>query len=357
MKPNLIFLYALMAMITITTASALTISPGVIFETTNNTWTVNQTITLDESITIEGGSLLFDDDNITLVPNKPVNTTIHEYSGVLNNNFSTTSPAGTTADYTVTIADSYPGKITYDGVERFSSPFNLVTGTAYWYYFYQNAVYFTIYDYETLEQLDGTTITVSVTGPQSNIQTNTTTGTYNLSLNTTGYYYFRFGGTGYTTTKYLISGEEHTAQFVNVYILPNETATVDMYLKDQYSGLAVPQATISMSEYINGSERVIENALTDILGKTSFAYITGHRYCFLASREGYEDKDFCLDPVNSDTYNVLMTPSVTTNETLTYDDVIISLTSYKAVEQNTSWAKVRIRSGISGDMDDLVGRD
>lgn len=343
MKLSFIFLAALMALLTITTASALTIGPGVNITTTNVTWTIGADITLDE-LTITANSLILNDDNITFVPDQPVNTTINEWSGVLNNNFTTTSNAGTSVDYDVTINGLYDGKITYNGIERFTSPFNLITGSAYWYYFYQNAVYFTIYDYETLSKLNGTNITISVTGPLSNIETSTTTGEYNLSLNTTGYYYFRFGGTGYTTTKYLISGEEHTAQFVNVYILPNTTEIVDMYLKDQYSGLAIADATISMSEYINGSDRVIENALTDVLGKTSFSYLPLHRYCFLATKNGYEDKDFCLDPVNSDTYNVLMTPTVSTNETLVYDDVVINVVSYKAVEQNNSWANVRIRS-------------
>lgn len=153
-------------------------------------------------------------------------------------------------------------------------------------------------------------ITVTVTGTNTSFQQTNITSTAQLYLTnmSADQYSVEASGDNYTRRIYQATLTSGSNQVVNVY-LANSSNQVLFTVSDYNSGSTVEAVTISMARIINNTWTTISVAESDITGRTQFNYAPNIKYRFIATKTGYLDTIFYLDPILFASYSISLTPS------------------------------------------------
>jgi len=178
-------------------------------------------------------------------------------------------------------------------------------------------------------------ITITVSGISGDNEYTTTTGNQFVSNLNAGNYTISFENTNYSRTSYLLTTGTYTFQTLNAY-LSKDTGEVIFSLYEEGTTKVLEGAAIAMARSINSTLTTVESRQTDISGRTKFQYVREIRYRFTISLSGYETKQFFLDPILFDEYNVYLTSSTTQQNDLDMTGVAITLTPEYYTENSTS---------------------
>lgn len=174
-----------------------------------------------------------------------------------------------------------------------------------------NGVGINIYSETNGSALVGTLVTVYTSLNTTLINTNTTNTSqisfYNLEV---GNYTFRFEATNFAVKEYYVEVGNRSFQNLNVFMLQTASSTIFTFL-DENNGNTIPDVTLIIKRYINGTLQVISSLTSDITGRVQFNYQPSTPYYFTASNVEYTTKEFVLNPVIFSSYNVKLTPTVT----------------------------------------------
>ena len=179
----------------------------------------------------------------------------------------------------------------------------------------------------------------NVTVNNATVQYNATgaLGVVRLSLIPSGVYTVIVGATGYTSASYSLTMTDNSVQILNAY-LSAATDTFIFTVKDKSTNGLLEGATLTQKRFVGGVLTVVASKVTDITGRTQFTYENGVEYTFIGSKVGYDSKTFTLT-ILFPSYNLLLVPLVTTNETAYFDDVVLSVTNY-SLNNVSSWFNV-----------------
>jgi len=166
-----------------------------------------------------------------------------------------------------------------------------------------------------------------------------------VEFNNTGTYEIDISTGGYTEADYLLTIANQTNETIKLY-LQSADDNVTFNYKDKNFGTALEGVSVVMKMYnpITSTYVTVNSKLTNIAGSLTFSYTTGEKYCFESTKNNYFDKDFCLDPIESPAYNVLMERESATNETVIDDDIVITVIGSDVRNNITSWVAVNFYS-------------
>lgn len=165
----------------------------------------------------------------------------------------------------------------------------------------------TFYDEGNNSLITGTNISLSVTSDSYDQTYTTTNGTIVITTFPVNNYTLRASGGSYPERTLTIETEATTNQITTMY-LATSTQNVTFTVKDEgVSTLLLENAQVSMNRLISGTWTTVEQINTDIVGTAIFAYKPSTQYQFVVTRSGYTTKTFYLDPVQYDSYTILLT--------------------------------------------------
>ena len=184
-----------------------------------------------------------------------------------------------------------------------------------------NSVRISIYDSETAVLITSN-VSITVTGNASETVYYTATGEYFLENLTDGNYSFKFIDIAgnYSLVSYLVTVADRSTQILNAYLTQNAEQVVFTF-KDSLTSTTIEGATVSQSKLIGIAYVLIESKLSDITGRVQFNYIPTAKYRFIATKSGYDNYLFYLDPVLFSTYTVNLDPITTQNNSIPYAGV------------------------------------
>ena len=245
------------------------------------------------------------------------------YSGVVNATFNITPgtylveiEATNRSDYSANLTINASGEITY-----------------YAYMYAYNSLWVYAYDQDTGSSIINFNVTVQ--NANNSYSEAGAGGVARINNILSGSYDVIVAATGYSSSTYSVTMTDNSHQTLNAY-LSAATDTFIFIAKDKSTNDLVEGATITQKRFINGTLTTIETKDTDITGRVQFVYVNGVEYTFIASEPGYENKEFLLEILFSE-YTLFLTPTTTTNETVYFDDVTISLEGYSFVNNGTSY--------------------
>jgi len=125
----------------------------------------------------------------------------------------------------------------------------------------------------------------------------------------------------YTSTTYIITTGNTTAQTLNVYLPINSTSETIFTIKDKDTSELLSDVMITMYRLISGTWQAVESKYSDVSGKAQFNYIPLVQYKFFLSRSNYTDYVFYLNPIIYSEYEVLMEKSTLINYSQDFDDI------------------------------------
>jgi len=198
--------------------NAVTWGEGVSITTENVTWVFNQTITGIGNTIIGGDYIVFESDNISLVPNSTSTINIYDIDPRESNSFDITpSLVNTTLAWDIT-SNNYDTKLTYNVTTYYNrEPFNLLTNTTYWYYKYSNLVVVRVYDFDTNNLLNTTEVSLRVASDDYVEEYNISSGQINISLIDVDTYQFRISSDDYNTATYYLVVSDHSEQTLDYF--------------------------------------------------------------------------------------------------------------------------------------------
>lgn len=295
-----------------------------------------------EQTTINGGSYPFNlsmplygltDNRFTLQVKSIVdNSTITNYTGTLyqytegyTEIFSTTN-----GSFTFELMQGYEYFIELNDVEGYANNFNNnytftpnnMSGSHILYLYTDNSIRFFIYD-ENNNSLITENITIIISGDPYEQTLYTSNGTLFVENIPDGTYNIKLFNANYTERTYLTTVSNKSTQELNAY-LTQEQNSVTFTTLDGSSSTALGGVAITMYRVINNTWISVESKLTDITGRAVFNYVTNTNYRFIASRTGYQDKIFNLDPIIFEFYNVRLDKEYITDVQLDYSNIYIS---------------------------------
>lgn len=201
-----------------------------------------------------------------------------------------------------------------------------------------NSVSIYIYDLATLALLNGTNVSIRVTGATSATYS-TSNGTYYLDGLTDGNYTLKFTATNYSIKYYNIEVANSSHQFLYVYLISGDYSTI-FTIQSALTSLAIEGATFT-AEILNATTYVLVESLTsDLSGKVQMYYIAGEKYRFTISATGYSTKLFYLNPIIFSAYVVNLDPTTNTESLQDYSDISVVYypkTFYNNETQNFTW--------------------
>lgn len=137
----------------------------------------------------------------------------------------------------------------------------------------------------------------------------------NLGYNYSIYGTFNLQKIGYTTRIYendiynaYLSGSP-TYHFPMYLLSDGNTSTVYFSIKDIYEKITLLGVQVSMYRLESGEYILVENKLSDIIGKVQFSYKTDEQYKFVFSLSGYQTYTFDANPITSSAYDIYITPT------------------------------------------------
>lgn len=155
--------------------------------------------------------------------------------------------------------------------------------------------------------IDGSIITDNMTITLTNNLTGTTnysaSGGFFTGAITPGNYTVEISSANYSESQYLVTVTVGAVYFLTAYLQYAPNTVIKQFL-DSSSLAALPGVTVTQERVVNGTWQVLSSRTTDITGRTSFRYADDVAYRFTATKTGYDQKQYTLDPVLFDTYSV-----------------------------------------------------
>jgi hypothetical protein len=187
--------------------------------------------------------------------------------------------------------------------------------------FASESVYIHIYDMDggdlitqnvSLQFIYGTTVFTNYTASGGFFIANLTPGAYTIWAETENY----------TRTAYSTTVTEGSNQTLDMYLLPTSfTDEVTFEFQDRQLGNKLEDVSLAVTRVVGDSVELINTYSSDITGQIKFSYDDEVQYCFVAVLEGYTSKSWCLTPILSSQYTVIMEQTTTDVFTGDYTDV------------------------------------
>lgn len=155
------------------------------------------------------------------------------------------------------------------------------------------------------------------------VEYSTLTGIFYTNDIPNGAYVIRFESANYSTRYYNVTFNNSAHLYMNVYLV-NSTLSTTMTTVDSTTGKLLPDTSITMYRFINGSWVVVESHITDISARASFSYLKDIQYKFFISKQGYLNKEFTLDPIEFSEYTIKMEKSSSSYEMPAYVGVDVT---------------------------------
>lgn len=135
---------------------------------------------------------------------------------------------------------------------------------------------------------------------------NTTTGSKFIYGLETGECLLRFDSEGFQITNHVITVGNRSFQTLDVYLSESADETTVFTFKDKETTNIIESVSLSISKLVNDEWKVINVLSSDVTGKITFAYDDTLRYRFIATKTGYDAKQFELNPIIFSSYNVFL---------------------------------------------------
>lgn len=148
-------------------------------------------------------------------------------------------------------------------------------------------------------------VTILLTGAITTYTYNTVSGSYYADNIIDDTYSIKTSVSGLDDKYYSIAVNDRSHQDLTIYFA-NNYENVTFLFQDKNTGTSLEGVYFSMSRYINGSLVVVSSKLSDITGTVTAKYVSGTFYQLSGLKEGYSEKTFELNPIESDLYIVKM---------------------------------------------------
>lgn len=186
-----------------------------------------------------------------------------------------------------------------------------------------NSIYAQIKD-ETTGLLITENVTIRVSNVYGESIYYTTSGAYYLYDLIAADYTLRFSSVSYSERSFNQSVSNGTSILLTAFLAKNTEETI-LTILDSDTAATVEGASIIMERTINSTWQTVESRNSDITGRAQFNYILSTKYRFTVTKSGYDTKIFTLDPILFSSYDVYINKILSLNNTLDYDQVIISI--------------------------------
>jgi len=251
--------------------------------------------------------------------------TLYQYSEGYTESFSSTN-----GSFTFELMQGFEYFIELDDVEGYANNFNNnytftpnnMSGSHILYLYTDNSIRFFIYD-EDNNSLITENITIIISGDPYEQTLYTANGTIFVENIPDGTYNIKLFNANYTERTYLTTVSNKSTQELNAYLTQQQNSVTFTTL-DGSSSTALSTVAITMYRVINNTWISVESKLTDITGRAVFNYVTNTNYRFIASKTGYQDKIFNLDPIIFEFYNVRLDKEYITDVQLDYSNIYIN---------------------------------
>jgi len=336
-----LLLAILMALITIYVASSITIESGVEIITNNATWNFTNDITL-EDITIGNTSVVFENDNLSLSPNKTgTNISIVSWVGVNDHSFRL-SADNANITYNVDV-DGTKGALYYNntwlGIDE-TSFIGLATNNILLYSTSRN-ITITARNLDTNALLENVSVLITGVGglyndtfDYSTTITEILSGEYTIVASKPGF------GNSVITTDIGVG-----TNAVTVY-LSEGNQEITFTVKDSTSGLEIEGATIIVERAFDGE--TITTLTTDYTGKASTYLSSTTQYSLSVSSNNYESRSLSFNPNSEDTqFSIYLVREQAYNETIVQDNTILLVHDHYFHNNKTSWALIELTNGVN----------
>jgi len=134
-------------------------------------------------------------------------------------------------------------------------------------------------------------------------------GSYFVGNLTPGNYSFKFLADGYASRSYVLTVGYRTTQVLNAYLVSSNSSVIFTVI-DADTGQALEGVVLAWQRSVNGSFTTVESRLSDVTGRTRFAFDPLAAYKLIVSKEGYASKTVIFDPVIFTSYDVTLQRSV-----------------------------------------------
>jgi len=199
-----------------------------------------------------------------------------------------------------------------------------------------NSVNIRIYDEDNLTLVNFTTITITINGPTSQINT-TSNGTIYIDDLPDGAYTFKFEGGSYVLRLYAVTVADQSTQSLDVYMSTSNLTTTFILtaLNGPEAGQRVDGAIVSLERNINATYILVDSRYSDISGTAGpYAYTESARYRITITHDNYTTKQFILDPIIYSSYDVLLQALISYEDETDYAGTSITYTPHTFYDYN-----------------------
>jgi len=205
----------------------------------------------------------------------------------------------------INVSFNYNVFIDYSGYSFFNNSLNTSINGSLYSLLPNNAINISIF-----KESDGTKLygnaSLSFVGDSGIVFYDTINQTKLYSSLTSDNYSIGFTQSGYALKSYRVNLVDRTFNILNVYL--NNGSSVLFNFKTN-TGTVLSGVELQVYTVVNGSNVLVESSSSDITGKVQIALESSKYYSFIATKSGYNDYSFILNPVLFTSYDVVMTPS------------------------------------------------
>lgn len=167
-----------------------------------------------------------------------------------------------------------------------------------------NSINISIYDQENGSIITQNT-SMSVIDSDGQTTYTITNGTYYIKELDPNNYTFTFSSEGYSISSYEVVVSDRSFQELEVYMLSDTIINDVLFtMKDRGSGNEIESVSMSILQIIDDEWTLVSTYSSDVSGKIQFNYLEDTNYKFILTRTGYENKNFTLNPILLDSYNI-----------------------------------------------------
>ena len=168
------------------------------------------------------------------------------------------------------------------------------------------------------------------------VLTNTTDkGFFNFSGLPVNNYTLEFTGANLSRQTYSVQVTAWSTQVLNAYMLLAEADTY-FTIKDSSTREIIEGATFTTKRLINNTWTIISVLSSDITGRVFLGYTTNKYYRFIVTKDGYNIKEFELNPIAFASYNVWLETNANITEYGNENDVDITYNISKMIVNKTT---------------------